>query len=290
MFNLSCRIQQIETQSPGLYGSAAPLHVTAGSPVQSPAIRTPSHRYYGNLQPTEVEGEELAPQGSDPHPVVHVPPQPSTTATILSEVMNILHEVRYLSPVLIERSLPEKPGSSSVVLKLLRGIHPEAKYDFIACSQGVAEDTDNVAPDFYNISRNNMVLGFECTALADMQFIVRQKRMPWPITALASFPGSGNTWLRYLLEQVTAVFTGSQECDLVLKASGLLGEGVRSSNVLVVKTHDPSDLIETTPQRRFKAAIVLMRNPFDAILAEYHRMVLWSHIRKLQPEYFSELH
>ena len=25
---------------------------------------------------------------------------------------------------------------------------------------------------------------------------------PGPVTALASFPGSGNTWLRYLLQQV----------------------------------------------------------------------------------------
>lgn len=258
--------------------------------MQSPATHTPSHRYHGNLQPTETENEERVPQDSDHHPLVPVPPQPSTTATILSEVMSILHEVQFLSPIQIERSLPGKRGSSSVVLKLLRGIHPEAKYDFIACSQGIAEDTNNVAPDFYNISRSSMMLGFECTPLADMHFIVQQKRIAWPITALASFPGSGNSWLRYLLEQVTTVFTGSQECDLVLKASGMLGEGVRSSNVLVVKTHDPSDLIETTPQRRFKAAVVLMRNPFDAILAEYHRMVLWSHIRKLEPEYFSELH
>ena len=26
---------------------------------------------------------------------------------------------------------------------------------------------------------------------------------PGPVTALASFPGSGNTWLRYLLQQVS---------------------------------------------------------------------------------------
>ena len=29
------------------------------------------------------------------------------------------------------------------------------------------------------------------------------KAAPGPVTALASFPGSGNTWLRYLLQQVT---------------------------------------------------------------------------------------
>ena len=29
------------------------------------------------------------------------------------------------------------------------------------------------------------------------------KAAPGPVTALASFPGSGNTWLRYLLQQAT---------------------------------------------------------------------------------------
>ena len=39
-----------------------------------------------------------------------------------------------------------------------------------------------------------------------------------PVTALVSFPGSGNTWLRYLLEQATGIYTGSIYCDHSLKA------------------------------------------------------------------------
>ncbi len=31
---------------------------------------------------------------------------------------------------------------------------------------------------------------------------------PGPLTALASFPGSGNTWLRYLLQQASGYATG----------------------------------------------------------------------------------
>lgn len=34
-----------------------------------------------------------------------------------------------------------------------------------------------------------------------------------PLTALVSMPGSGNTWLRYLLETSSGVFTGSVYLD-----------------------------------------------------------------------------
>ena len=30
-----------------------------------------------------------------------------------------------------------------------------------------------------------------------------------PLVALSSYPGSGNTWLRYLIEGITGIFTGS---------------------------------------------------------------------------------
>ena len=39
-----------------------------------------------------------------------------------------------------------------------------------------------------------------------------------PIVGLVSAPGSGNTWLRHLLEQATGIFTGSVYCDSSLKA------------------------------------------------------------------------
>ena len=39
-----------------------------------------------------------------------------------------------------------------------------------------------------------------------------------PIVGLVSTPGSGNTWLRHLLEQATGIFTGSVYCDNSLKA------------------------------------------------------------------------
>ena len=45
-------------------------------------------------------------------------------------------------------------------------------------------------------------------------------------TLLVSFPGSGNTWLRGLLQQVTGVCTGSHWCDMDLRRRGFPGEGI----------------------------------------------------------------
>ena len=33
-----------------------------------------------------------------------------------------------------------------------------------------------------------------------------------PIIPLASYEGSGNTWARYLIEQLTGIFTGDMYC------------------------------------------------------------------------------
>lgn len=39
-----------------------------------------------------------------------------------------------------------------------------------------------------------------------------------PPTALASYPGSGNTWIRYLIETAGGIFTGSRYKDLQIQA------------------------------------------------------------------------
>lgn len=85
--------------------------------------------------------------------------------------------------------------------------------------------------------------------------------------ALASFPGSGNTWLRYLLQQATGVYTGSVYKDYGLLKSGFPAESVSNSSVLVVKTHEHG----STAWAKFKKAILLVRDPGKAILAEFNR-------------------
>ena len=60
------------------------------------------------------------------------------------------------------------------------------------------------------------------------------------ICPLASFPGSGSTWVRYLIEGATGVFTGSVYKDLELQMMGFWGEirDWRDGTTIVQKTHD----------------------------------------------------
>ncbi|MDB4766594.1 sulfotransferase domain-containing protein [bacterium] len=68
--------------------------------------------------------------------------------------------------------------------------------------------------------------------------------------ALASFPRSGNTWMRVLLESASGQLTGSIYANDGIHSRGPDG--------LVIKTHSKDSF-------RYEKAIVLVRNPFDSI-------------------------
>jgi hypothetical protein len=69
--------------------------------------------------------------------------------------------------------------------------------------------------------------------------------------ALASFPRSGNTWFRFLLEHAT----GEQTGNVSRREARVLPRG---SEGIVIKTH-------RRDSHRYTHAIHLIRNPFDAI-------------------------
>ena len=60
---------------------------------------------------------------------------------------------------------------------------------------------------------------------------------PGPLTALASFPGSGNTWVRYLIQHATGYATGCIYLDRGLQQGDFPGEGIFDGSVIAVKTH-----------------------------------------------------
>ena len=85
--------------------------------------------------------------------------------------------------------------------------------------------------------------------------------------ALASFPGSGNTWLRYLIQQATGFLTGSVYKDYALKNNGFPAESVCNGSVLAVKTHEFGPRARST----FEKVILLVRDPFASLQAEFNR-------------------
>ncbi|XP_053386775.1 WSCD family member CG9164-like [Mercenaria mercenaria] len=85
---------------------------------------------------------------------------------------------------------------------------------------------------------------------------------PLPMTGLVSFPGSGNTWTRHLIQQMTGIGTSSVYCDLQLKKGGFPYECYKKRNrTVVIKTHEPKHVT------MFTKIVFLIRNPYDAILS-----------------------
>jgi len=103
-------------------------------------------------------------------------------------------------------------------------------------------------------------------------------------TALVSYPGSGNSWARILLETSTGIYTGSVYCDKHYLFSGMIGEGVASENVIAIKTHlSVKETVEFV-----KKVIYIVRNPLGAIVADYTRVAAKGHTAELSQEHFGK--
>ena len=110
---------------------------------------------------------------------------------------------------------------------------------------------------------------------SDCKFLPRTGHHP---VALLSARGSGNTWTRGLLEKASGVCTGFIFCDSVMRAHGYVGESVKSGKVLVVKTHSPnpkwvggSNSRANSADPNYASAVFILRNPFNAAVAEWNR-------------------
>ena len=90
-----------------------------------------------------------------------------------------------------------------------------------------------------------------------------------PVVALASYPGSGNSWVRQLLESSTGVYTGAVYCDKSYIEVGMIGEGITTNNVIAIKTHYPYTKVKK--QLNPDKVIYIVRSPFKCILSENNR-------------------
>jgi hypothetical protein len=90
---------------------------------------------------------------------------------------------------------------------------------------------------------------------------------------LASYPRSGNSFIRNVLEGASGIVTGSdsrpnRKLSSALLRYGFRGEGIVDASVWAVKTHFP----ERMGYRRFRAqrCVLLVRSPFDAVRSYFH--------------------
>jgi hypothetical protein len=126
-----------------------------------------------------------------------------------------------------------------------------------------------------------------------------QKKLP-PL--LYTFPGSGNTWCRLLIEHATGIYTGSVYNDETL-LKPLPGEFTCNWQVSVIKAHphthrasgllsghydsDGNNKCKRGNIQRFERAVLLIRDPFDSIWSEFQRRVSQSHVQGIPKETFS---
>lgn len=104
------------------------------------------------------------------------------------------------------------------------------------------------------------------TRCTDRRFLSAKSKV---FVALSSFPGAGNTWVRHLIEHATGFYTGSFYFDGALYNKGFKGEKDhwRSGRTICVKTHESGK----REIEMFDSAILLIRNPYKALMAEFNR-------------------
>ncbi|XP_055511380.1 LOW QUALITY PROTEIN: WSC domain-containing protein 2-like [Leucoraja erinacea] len=139
----------------------------------------------------------------------------------------------------------------------------EPEDEHLCAYKCTGEDYEQCGSAEYYVVYQTQVQDNRCL---DRRFLpVRSKRL----VALASFPGAGNTWGRHLMELTTGYYTGSYYFDGSLYNKGFKGERDhwKSGRLLCIKTHESGKReIEA-----FDAAILLVRNPYKALMAEFNR-------------------
>lgn len=110
-------------------------------------------------------------------------------------------------------------------------------------------------------------------------------------TLLVSYPRSGNTLMRTLLERITGYVTGSDtrpDRNLsreLAERHDLVGEGVTNSKfVKIIKTHWPERIGNTKYSGR--RAVLVVRNPYDAIDSYWNMNATCSHTKTLTDDVY----
>ena len=113
-----------------------------------------------------------------------------------------------------------------------------------------------------------------------------------PTRALVSFPGSGNTWTRYLVEAASGVFTGSVFNDRLIIKAGHHGEArpYSDGSTLLQKTHHNAITTYGLEWRQDHIrqfggrGVLVIRNPYKAIVSLYNLKLTKSHTESVSAQ------
>lgn len=105
----------------------------------------------------------------------------------------------------------------------------------------------------------------------------------WNKIAFASFPRSGNTFLRKYCELLTGVQTGADNTlhvNVMLQLQGMKGEDVVDDTVWIVKTHSPW-IMPYQPVFTANKMMCVVRNPLDVVISWMNLVALCNHNQKV---------
>ena len=128
----------------------------------------------------------------------------------------------------------------------------------VAYMKCVASNHKQCAKERQNIEMINR----KCHFFSQMRFLKKEENT-YKLYALASSPGAGNRWVRFILEELTGVFTGSKYCDSKQLFSGFFGESMLSNHVLAIETYGMNDSLS-----QYDSVIYVIRNPYHTILSQ----------------------
>lgn len=138
---------------------------------------------------------------------------------------------------------------------------------------------------YLKIIQSNLAL--ECNQYRNRTKI--PKELQQHPSLLWTFPGSGSGWVRLMIEHATSYYSGSVYGDESL-LEAFPGEFICSPDVIIIKahptTHTFADLEHGDYNHRctihhIDKAILVIRNPFDAIWSDHNRKITRSHVGKI---------
>ena len=89
----------------------------------------------------------------------------------------------------------------------------------------------------------------------------------------------------HIYENISGIYTGSIYHDSKLRANGFPGEGKRDNSVVATKSHRVGRPMVFL--RQLKRAIVLIRNPYESMMAEFNRKNgHLNHTKRINPKMF----